>query len=151
MNITALFRHPALLLLLLCSAFSYAQEMKESPSTSGNAFVRLCSVIDKDQMTERENTDFYRCLWYVRGVVDGVDEEVTFSGAIVDKNPVRPFCIPDDAEYGQDVRIVLKFVKDHPEEADLPTAFQIVAALHAAFPCPRNLRRRRSDGAGHRT
>jgi hypothetical protein len=128
----------AVLPLLLCSAFVCAQQKFEFPSTSGNSFVRVCSVIDKkiEDQTHLETQNAVACIAYVEGVVHGVSQEVDFSHAMTNKEPLRPFCLPDDVENAQLVRVVLKFIGNHPEEAHQSTAFLIVLALREAFPCP---------------
>jgi len=75
------------------------------------------------------------CIGYVEGVSDGVFEEVAFAHAMSNKEPAKPYCLPEDTENGQLIRIVLKYVRDHPEEAHYSTAFLIVKALREAFPC----------------
>jgi hypothetical protein len=45
------------------------------------------------------------------------------------------YCPSSDVENGQKYRIVVKYIKEHPERADLQTRVLIVDALSAAFPC----------------
>lgn len=141
MKITAPLRQVLLPLIVipLCSASGAAQEQKEFPSTSGNAFVRMCSVLDNkkiDEQTPLENQHAVACIAYAEGVVQGVSQEVAFSHAMTNKEPLRPFCLPDDAENGQLIRVVLKYIRNHPEVAHQSTAFLIVLALKESFPCP---------------
>ena len=46
------------------------------------------------------------------------------------------FCAPDGVISGQAARIVIKYLRDHPEELHQPDYALTIAALHAAFPCP---------------
>jgi hypothetical protein len=83
--------------LLLCSSFvspqgSTAKTASELPSTSGNAFLRLCSVIDKGVHTDSEVAHSVMCIGYVVGVVEGVTAEVVFVHAVTNKEPPKPFC-----------------------------------------------------------
>ena len=128
-------RTQTILALLLWSVFVSAQEIKEFPDTSGNAFVRLCSAIDKDGRTDREAKLNMACIGYVSGVVDGVFWEVAFVGAKGSKEPPKPYCLPENTENGQLIRIVMKYIRNHPEEAHQKTAFLIFNALGEAFPC----------------
>ena len=106
------------------------------PSASGNAFVRLCSVVETNETeTQLETQHGVACIAYVVGLIDGVSKETEFVLAVSNKQPPMPFCLPDDVENGQIIRITLKYIRNHPEEAHLSTAFLVVQALREAFPC----------------
>jgi len=119
---------------LLLSSLVRAQETKELPSTSGNVFLRLCSSIDKDERSATEAGHLVECVAYTEGVIDGVVSEAAYVNVKTGKETPEPYCLPK-AESGQLVRIVLKYIRNHPEEAHQPTAFLIVVALQEAFPC----------------
>jgi len=99
--------------------------------------VRLCSVIDKDAKDETRSDYLHlaACIGYVEGIVDGISEEVAYAHAMTEKEPPSPFCLPEEAENGQLIRIVLKYIGNHPEEAHKRTAFLISLAMKDAFPC----------------
>jgi hypothetical protein len=42
----------------------------------------------------------------------------------------------DDVSMGQRVLVVNKYLKDHPEDLNLPDALLVSVALSKAFPCP---------------
>jgi Rap1a immunity proteins len=127
--------------LLVCSLMSSqitAQEPHtdtEFPSASGNAFVRFCSVIDNSQQDGHDEMHIVACSAYVEGVVDGVNAEIGFSKSVVGKESPKPYCLPKDAENGQLIRMILKYVRNHPEEAHKITSVLIVETLLEAFPC----------------
>jgi hypothetical protein len=124
-----------LVTLLFCGAIASGQTM-DLPEKSGNAFVRFCSAVDKDKNTEEEIPHVWGCLGYVEGLVEGMDGGYFFYENSM-KGPVtRAFCVPPDTSHGQLVRIVLKFIRNNPEEAHKRTAFLIVEAINKAFPCP---------------
>jgi hypothetical protein len=75
------------------------------------------------------------CVAYVEGVAQGDAEEVTYVIATTSKVPPGRFCLPEASENGQLVRIVLKYIRKHPEEATYATAFLVASALRGAFPC----------------
>ena len=75
------------------------------------------------------------CIGYVEGVAQGESEEVAYVLAMTSKEPPGRFCLPEESENGQLVRIVLKYIGKHPEEAHYSTAFLIASALREAFPC----------------
>jgi hypothetical protein len=121
--------------MLLCCRFVVAQAPKENPATSGNAFARICSVIDKEASTGTEVQYADACIGYVQGVIEGVDVERTFTKGITQKEAPEPFCLPTGVERGQSIRLVIKYIHDHPEEAQKPTRFLIFEAFRDAYPC----------------
>lgn len=127
----------AVFLIAFPSLLVSAQQAPEFPSTSGNAFVRTCSAIDKNA-EEEAHIDIQHavaCSAYIDGFVSGISEEADYAHAMTDKEPPRPFCLPEESENGQLIRIALKFIRNHPEEAHRPTAFLLASALRDAFPC----------------
>ena len=126
-----------LLVVVVSFPLVTAQQPQEFPSTSGNAFVRVCSAIDKkaEEETHVDVEHAVACIGYVEGVVQGISEEVNYVHAKTDKEPPRPFCLPDGTENGQLIRVVLKYIGDHPEKAHYSSALLIGLALMDAFPC----------------
>ena len=45
------------------------------------------------------------------------------------------FCRPENVELAQLVRIVLKYIRENPENANQETALLIMKALREAYPC----------------
>lgn len=121
--------------LLLSSMLVVAQQRAENPSTSGNAFLRLCSVIDNDRLDAPEPYNAWACLGFVDGVLEGIKTEVAFVHLVTGKEPPSPYCLPEGVENGQIIRMVLKFIKDHPDEAHKPTVVLILETLEDPFPC----------------
>ena len=124
-------------ILLLCSGIVCAQEASEIPSTSGNAYLRICSAIEKDNgvKTQDELRHIISCAAYTSGVVDGVKAEEAFQRVYIGKSHTSPFCVPDAADNGQMIRITLKYIRNNPEEAHKTTVILIVEALREAFSC----------------
>ena len=80
------FTRPAVLttlVLLICSAVVCAQKAKEFPSTSGNAYLRQCSVIEKDDkdQTQEDFRYYVPCIAYTEGVVQGALMESALESA----------------------------------------------------------------------
>ena len=69
---------PRMKSILLCvvvvvlSSPLYTQTL-ESPDASGNAFVRVCSAMDKAEKSQIEILQTVSCVFYVNGFADGVD------------------------------------------------------------------------------
>ena len=123
-------------LMFVCSVFVPAQTTQEFPETSGNAFVRLCSAVEKHKTTDEESAHAISCIGYVAGFMDGVSVYPSFAEAKTKQKVPELFCRPERVEHGQIVSIALKYIRNHPEEAHHPTQLLIMVALGEAFPCP---------------
>jgi len=124
----------ALLFFLLRVPLS--AQTQDYPDTSGNAFLRLCSGADKENKTDADYGHVLACTGYITGFVSGVDYERSFAHATTNRSVPLPFCTPDNVENGQLIRVVLKFIRDNPADANKPTAWLIMDALGKAYPCP---------------
>lgn len=123
--------------MLLCGSTLTQAQTQEYPNTSGNAFVRLCSATLTDHTTQVELGHIMACLGYVSGFVDGVVAGNGFAEGVTTRKVPEPFCRPDNVENGQLIKIVLKYIDNHPERAHLPTGALIMYALYEALPCPK--------------
>jgi hypothetical protein len=122
-------------LMFVCSVFLPAQTTQEFPETSGNAFVRLCSAVEKDKTTDEEALTSIACVSYVKGFVAGITAQAGFTASKTKQKTPKMFCLPEDVEPGQLVRIVLKFVRNNPGDAHRRTDLLVAIALREAFPC----------------
>jgi hypothetical protein len=104
--------------LVACSG-AVAQNSSVNFADSGNAFLRVCDASQPPAFIDGA------CRGYVQGVIEGAD--------IAAKQPV--FCPGPDVTLGQRYRIVVKFLRDHPEKTDRQTRYLVVDAMTAAFPC----------------
>ena len=66
------------------------------------------------------------CIGYIEGVSDA-SEGKTWDGT--------PYCAPKGATNGQLVKIVTKYLNDHPEHLHLSAHSIVQQALLEAFPC----------------
>ena len=70
-----------------------------------------------------------RCLGFLQGLKRASDYyEFTKRGGL--------FCAPDSVTYGQQIRIVVKYLQNHPERLHEDEFILAATALRAAFPCP---------------
>jgi hypothetical protein len=113
----------------------HAQATFDFPSTSGNAFISVCSVIEKKPETRLDAANIMSCISFVEGVVRGIGLGVKYAEAIAGRKLEHPFCIPEDASKGQLVIVVLKFIRNHQEKASAPSYLPVAESLTAAFPC----------------
>jgi Rap1a immunity proteins len=120
---------------LVCTLAGSLQAV-DSPSDSGKDFLRLCTVIDKNhrEQTPLEELENMSCVGYIHGLSNGVEVGIEFAKGQNGSVP-EPYCLPPEVEIKQLVRVVLKYIKAHPETAHKPTAYLAMAALQQAFPC----------------
>ena len=78
------------------------------------------------ECTSSDNLDQMHCLGYVNGIAD------VLSGN--DRVNVFRACLPDITT-GQAMDIVVKSLRNRPEDRHLPAALLVASAFAAAFPC----------------
>jgi len=74
------------------------------------------------------------CLGTVRGIIDAGDIFDTFTGQ-TGKSPTSVFCVPEGVSTDQGVRVVIKYLEEHPEDLHQRGTTLTVLALKQAFPC----------------
>jgi hypothetical protein len=125
-----------LLFVLSSSLFAQTEETLE---TSGNAFLRICSAVDKEDDMEHLSVDqkvaLMSCLKYVGGFSSGVEVEMLFVKNATKRSTHAPFCVPESVKNAQMVRVVLKYIRDNPAAADRKTNSLIMFALGERYPC----------------
>jgi hypothetical protein len=120
--------------VVTCIFFSplMAEELLEE---SGDAFLRQCSVVEKDHdLTSADKSNQMVCAAYVSGFVEGASAAITFSRS-KGESPSSLYCTDSDMEAGQLVRVVVKYIRSHPETAHLRTFVLVTRAFQAAYPC----------------
>jgi hypothetical protein len=108
---------------------------EEYPSTSGNAFLRTCSVIERDAKTSVDLQKEVACIGFVEGLINGVYAEAAYLYRVNHREAPKPFCLPKEVENGQLVSVALIYIRNHPEEAHRSSAPLIVSAFEESFPC----------------
>lgn len=115
-------------------------QTEESLETSGNAFLRICSVVDKEgnreHLSANQKTALMSCLSYVSGFTNGVGAEMGFVKNATKRNTHAPFCVPDGVENIQVVRVVLKYIRENLAAARRSTDSLIMFSLGERYPCP---------------
>jgi len=112
-------------------AFAYGSSRGNSSpqadATTGNGLLGSCqiSVKSTDDRNYKESPfEAWRDGFCV-GIVNGVSS-------------ASPHVCPDEeVTTGQEKRVVLKYLQDHPEELHLDNAVLVERALSRAFPCPK--------------
>jgi len=106
--------------------------------TDGNELLRTCSVVEK---TELKGTDILfqeRCYGYIEGVIDAnaVWHTMLAHGRNHPYDRMK-ICLPEghSLPFSQLARIILKYLKGHPEDLDMNASALVYNALHGAFRC----------------
>ena len=68
------------------------------------------------------------CVGYIVGIVDSHD-------TMVKVTEVPMFCQPENATAGQLVKVVTKYLNEHPEDLHYSASSEVYGALMEAFPC----------------
>ena len=133
-----------LLALLLCSTLlsiqtASAENNDPTEIRTGNGFLRVCSDLEKmdaGQITDQALANIGICTGYMMGLEDGIHLMIAERNASQKVTAKMPFCMTDsDITLGQEVRIVLKYIRANPEKAHMLTALLATLALEKAFPC----------------
>ena len=116
-----------LLSLVSCALALATPAQAPDMSASGNSFMSECGgALDSQHISAAGAM----CLTYVIGLHDGI-------GMFADKGgPAEVYCQPDGVTAGQALRLLAKYIKDHPEKSHHATRDLMLAALVEAFPCP---------------
>jgi hypothetical protein len=101
---------------------------------SGNDLQKHC----KEQTKDKEHVDSWYdsglCSGYIIGVTDAYavwnDESASRS-----QHPMLSFCLEGEVTAGQAIKVVERFLDNHPELLHKPAALLVVQAFHEAFPC----------------
>ena len=74
------------------------------------------------------------CLGTVRGIIDAGTVFDTFADQ-AGKPPTNVFCAPESVSTDQGVSVVVKYLKEHPEDLHQRGTTLTVLALKQTFPC----------------
>jgi len=120
-----------------------AQTLAKDVSASGNNFLEICSSLEMspDKMNIADLANRQRCGAFIQGLRDGVavatavirnsNPSANLKGSISDLG----ICVPDQVDIMQVIRVALKYIRDQPEQAHLPSAALVFTANLQAFPC----------------
>lgn len=126
-----------MLLVIMLPVVTLGQSAGEALQESGNAFVRRCSVVEKERdLTAVDQAYQMTCSAYVSGFVQGAVFAADFVRSRADRKGPPVYCQIEGVEAGQLVKIVLKYIREHPETAHLPAGILAGRAFQKAFPCP---------------
>jgi hypothetical protein len=103
------------LLFIWLSEIAVAQNDNHKSLQTGNDLSNTCR-----HFTSQESSTFDDgvCMGYIAGVGDSIG-----------------FCGGENVTYGQMIKVVLKYMNDHPEQLNQQSSSIIHRALFDAFPC----------------
>lgn len=125
-----------LMMVFLTTSSAFA--LGTSP-TDGNQLLKNCKeyvrTVDSGTASKTEFVESGYCLGYVTGVIDD-----HFMWQISESSPLDPakhFCLPDGVTPDQAVRVLLKWLDDHPARLHERAIDLILNAFRDSFPCRR--------------
>jgi hypothetical protein len=89
----------------------------------------LVSFLDRQSIDSTNSTGMGFCSGLMQGLIH---MNQIYGHSLKDK---ALFCTPDGVNNGQAARIVVKYLRAHPEELHKPGSILAFAALKEAFPC----------------
>jgi hypothetical protein len=103
------------------------------------AYVRMLDTPTNLQAVSHDDEVYgAHCVSYVAGVVDD-----HFSCQINDTSPFDPtkhFCLPDGVTPNQTVRVIVKWLEDHPARLHERAIGLVLNSLSDSFPCRQTLK-----------
>jgi hypothetical protein len=119
----------ALLALVLCAVAAFSADEKY---VDGNELLSKCSstvkLLDNEKLSSSEMQDAKWCSGYVNGIDDGI-EIASATG-----NTAKLYCIPEGVTTGQAIRVLVKWLRNHPEKLHQSRVL-VVVSWADAFPC----------------
>ncbi|HUK99552.1 MAG TPA: Rap1a/Tai family immunity protein [Nitrospirota bacterium] len=104
---------------------------------TGNELLRDCGLairgFNGEKLINADHEKAGVCLGYVEAIVD--EQRLV-------PTSLQFFCIPSNITYEQDIRIIVKYLNDHPEQLKWDANALIKHALDQAFPCKKGKIRR---------
>jgi hypothetical protein len=119
-----------LVFLALLSASFFSQ------AATSNELLEHCeqaiNMLDQKELRANDRAFAFYCIGYVTGL-----REMNIGYPLTDfinKNH-KWFCEPEGASTAQGIRIIVKYLKEHPEDLHLDMGVGSLTALAQAFPC----------------
>jgi hypothetical protein len=108
--------------------------------TTGNDVLERCQtalhLYDNNTATGGEHMDAGWCSGWVGGTLELSMLHNEWTGFVKEKPTILHFCVPGSGvPVIQGIRVVVKYLKEHPEQLHQDGMGLTVAALKDAFPC----------------
>lgn len=97
-----------------------ARPARAADFDTGNQLLAACSGSAGDQV---------QCYAYMDGLLQGL-----LFMSVRDKSQM-PFCVPDGVTKGQAAEVVVKYLRENPEQRHIAASVMATVAMRRAFPC----------------
>jgi len=145
-------------LFLLTTVFSFSFLLPQSAfaigfsAIDGNKLLKECkaymNLLNLRDVQDKDDPDVLRaeargdyvncthCLGYVTGVVDDhFSCQINEPSSTAALDPKEHFCLPDGVNPNQTVRVIAKWLEDHPARLHEGAIELVLSALKDNFPC----------------
>jgi hypothetical protein len=113
----------------------FVPRMYATGFVSGNELLKQCqATLNREanpQVSRDEQDDSLLCVAYIDGAMDTQGQTLELHP---DLKTFR-YCLPDNVPLIQSVRVIVKFLKEHPEKLHMRASLLISVALVDVFPC----------------
>lgn len=96
---------------------------------SGLKLSEDCAYVGNQHSTTESAAGAGFCAGYIASVSDEVD---------IFYQTKKPYCIPDDVDIYQLIKVVVKYLDSHPERLHEPAGYLVFQSYQEAFPCKPN-------------
>ena len=110
-----------LIALMTVSAYPREVQAQDPPPSSGNKLLEICEKED-------DGFNFAYCLGYTQGVTDGL----VLGPSVRDVEAF--FCLPGSATAGQGMRVIKKYLSEHPDKLHQPAVVISGFSSHRGVP-----------------
>lgn len=126
-------KYSVVILLLISALPAFA-------GTTGNDVLDKCQtalrLYENNGGPDNEHFDGGWCFGWVSGASELTKLHNEWTSFVKEKPTLLQFCLPDSGvPLVQEVRVVVKYLKDHPEQLHEDGMGLTIAALRAGFPC----------------
>jgi hypothetical protein len=119
-------------LIILTSGF-FSNAFAETNPQDGNTFLNYCKLsltgLQGGHLSDQELIKSEVCTSYITGYVDAHNLETNGTSA------QWFFCSSPKSNYGQYIRIFIKYMEQHPEKLHEDVKVLLFSSLTKAFPC----------------
>ncbi len=130
-------RMQTMVLVVLLAVRSVPARAETSNLHIANTFLTYCQLTLDDKAAATDVRAGY-CYGYLQGLLQGEDLKRLPPPAVVQTayGPEwKQWCLPKDVTGSQTVRVVLKYLTDHPGRLHEPTLLLVREAFAVAWPC----------------
>lgn len=112
---------------------SVAAHAKAETATDGNWLLSSCAPVVKSLDGGGQKMDDAFAMGQCMGMLEGVSGSAQILSTQLPET--MKTCLPQSYNNGQGVRVVVKYLRDHPKDLNLPASFLVMMSLKTAFPC----------------